>query len=209
MDHALIRAAPELPTLVESTHKYLTSANVAVAVARYLQRLGYEARAHVDANYRVMAVPIAVDAGLGELGRLGLLMTPHYGPRVRLAVVTTKAPLAQDAPVNFGGAAFCEVCLKCADACPSNAIPKEAREVRAGVEKWQCRDDTCYRYWRTQGTDCAICIKVCPFSHPASAVHDVVRWAIRHNVLARRIARWGDDLCYGRAPRDYDPPDWL
>ncbi len=210
MDHDLVRLAPESPVLMESTRQYLESAKIAVLLARTLHRLGWEARAHVDANYRVMAVPIAVDAGLGELGRLGLLITPELGPRVRVTVVTTNAPLAQDPPVSFGAAAFCEICLKCADGCPANAIPKGHREVFAGVEKWQSRADTCYRHWRTVGTDCALCLRVCPFSHPANPMHDLVRWAIRRNGLTRRLALWGDDLCYGRsASRSYPWPDWV
>jgi ferredoxin len=210
MDHALVRLAPDPPALVESSTQYLESAKIALLVARTLHRLGWEARAHVDGNYRVMAVPIAVDAGLGELGRLGLLITPELGPRVRITVVTTTAPLAQDAPMSFGAAAFCEICLKCADGCPANAISKGAREVFAGVQKWQSRGDTCYRHWRKVGTDCALCLKVCPFSHPAGPAHDLVRWAIRRNGFTRRLALWGDDLCYGRRPTGKYPwPDWL
>lgn len=209
MDHELVRLAPAGATLAESGGQYLESAKIALLVARYLQRLGWEARAHVDMNYRVLCVPIAVDAGLGELGRIGMLLTPQYGPRVRLAVVTTTAPLLQDPPGRFGAAAFCEVCLKCADACPANAIARGPREIHAGVEKWQSRGDTCYRYWRTQGTDCALCMRVCPFSHPSSLVHDMIRLAVRRNRLARRLALWGDDLCYGRTPRrSYPTPDW-
>ncbi len=210
MDHSLMRLAPSPSSLVESSGQYLESAKIAVLVARTLHRLGWEARAHVDGNYRVMAVPIAVDAGLGELGRLGLLITRELGPRVRITVVTTNAPLAQDPPVTFGAAAFCEICLKCADGCPANAIPKGPREVFAGVQKWQSRGDTCYRHWRTVGTDCALCLKVCPFSHPATPAHDLVRWAIDRNGLTRRLALWGDDLCYGRSPnRKYACPAWL
>jgi len=210
MESAFVRLAPDAPVLVETTKQYLESAKIAVLVARTLHRLGWEARAHVDGNYRVMAVPVAVDAGLGELGRLGLLISPALGPRVRITVVTTNAPLAQDPPVSFGAAAFCKICKKCADACPANAIPRGPQEIVAGVEKWQSRDDTCYRHWRTVGTDCAVCLKVCPFSHPANPVHDLVRWAIGRNGLTRRLALWGDDLFYGRLPAGRFPwPDWV
>jgi len=209
MRHDLVRHAPAPPTLTESATRYLESARIALLVAQVLRRLGYRARAHVDGNYRVLVVPLAVDAGLGELGRIGLLMTPRHGPRVRLAAVTTDAPLVPDAPRVFGAAAFCEICRKCADVCPSRSIPQGPREVVAGVEKWQSRRDTCYRYWRQVGTDCALCMKVCPFSHPGGAVHRLVRWAIRRGAVARRLALWGDDLCYGRRPAPGGPlPDW-
>ncbi|GAG38682.1 unnamed protein product, partial [marine sediment metagenome] len=75
---------PASATTTETVFKYFEVAKIAMLVARYINLLGYEARAHVDANYRVTCGPIAVDAGLGELGRLGLLVTPQYGPRARL-----------------------------------------------------------------------------------------------------------------------------
>ena len=101
MDHDMVRQAPDAHTTTETAFKYLEVGKIAMTVARYIHFLGYEARAHVDGNYRVLCVPLAQDAGLGELGRLGLLITPEMGPRIRLAVVTTDLPLAQDPPIHF------------------------------------------------------------------------------------------------------------
>lgn len=209
MGHDMVAQAPTGPTLTESATRYLESASIAWLLARVLQRLGYEARAHVDGNYRVLLIPLAVAAGLGELGRLGLLITPKLGPRVRIAAVTTNAPLVPSPPIDFRAAAFCDLCGKCADACPSGSIPHGPRALDNGVERWVIRRDTCYRYWRTQGTDCALCLKVCPYAHPATLPHRIVRRLIRRNGLARRLALWGDDLCYGRRPVRRPPaPDW-
>ena len=67
----------------------------------------------------------------------------------------------------------------------------------------------CYRFWRLQGSDCAVCIRVCPYSHPSTPLHNLVRWAVGRNGLARRVALWADDLFYGRRPRAcFDLPDW-
>ena len=66
----MIRHAPESPTITESAFSYYENAKIALILAKYINLLGYEARAHVDGNYRVMCIPIAVDSGLGELGRL-------------------------------------------------------------------------------------------------------------------------------------------
>jgi reductive dehalogenase len=209
MSSEMLRHAPDSPTTTETAFKYLEVGKIAMVLARYLNLLGYEARAHVDANYRVMCVPIAADAGLGELGRLGLLITPKWGSRVRLAVVTTDLPLAQDKAVSFGVQDFCSFCKKCADICPSGSVDKGEKRVYQGVEKWQTRRDTCYRYWRVAGSDCALCVKVCPYSHPLNPMHNLVRWAIKRNHLARRLALWGDDLAYGRKPKTVFPyPEW-
>jgi ferredoxin len=209
MSHTMVRHAPDSATTTETAFKYFEVAKIAMLVARYISLLGYEARVHVDANYRVMCGPIAVDAGLGELGRLGLLVTPQFGPRIRLSVVTTNLPLIQGKPIHFGVQHFCTFCEKCATNCPSQAIELGGKAVYNGVEKWQSDQERCYRFWRRQGSDCSICVKVCPYSHPCTPLHNLVRWAIRHNSLARRVALWGDDLLYGRRDSSrFDLPDW-
>jgi ferredoxin len=209
MDHEMVRQAPDTATMTETAFKYFEVAKIAMLVARYINLLGYEARAHVDGNYRVLCGPIAADAGLGELGRLGLLITPRFGPRVRLSVVTTNLPLLQDRPVRIGVQDFCNFCKKCAVNCPSQAIEEGDKGVHRGVEKWQSSQEKCYRFWRLQGTDCAVCITVCPYSHPSTPLHNLVRWAVRRNALARRVALWGDDFFYGRRPVDRCPlPIW-
>ena len=209
MTHDMIRHAPDSATTTETSFKYFQAAKVAMILARWINVLGYEARAHVDGNYRVLCGPIAVDAGLGELGRLGLLINPTYGASLRLSAVTTNMPLTQDAPVHFGVQHFCEICRKCAANCPSASIDSGDKQMHNGVEKWRSEQESCYRYWRRQGTDCAICINVCPYSHPRTLLHDIVRWAIRRNAIARRVALWGDDLFYGRRPRNACRlPEW-
>ncbi len=209
MDFEMVRHAPESPTVTETMKQYFEAAKIAMCVARYINLLGYEARAHVDGNYRVLCVPIAVDAGLGELGRLGLLMTPQYGPRVRLAIVTTDLPLTQDAPLTFGVQHFCDFCKKCSDGCPSAAIDSGEKTLHKGVEKWKTDQQRCYRFWRIQGTDCAACMRVCPYAHPASPLHNAARWFIRRNAIARRLALLADDFLYGRRPKDNKAfPDW-
>ena len=209
MCYDMIRHTPDNISMTETAYQYFEAAKVAMLVARYINRLGYEARAHVDMNYRVMCVPIAVDAGLGELGRLGLLITPEFGARLRLSVVTTNLPLTQDKPIVFGVQDFCDFCRKCATNCPSGSIESGVKGVYRGVEKWKVEQDSCYKYWRTLGSDCSVCIKVCPYSHPDTILHNLVRWAVRRNKLARRLALLGDDLFYGRCPKMQFPlPDW-
>jgi len=209
MSHEMVRHGPRSPATTETAFRYFEAGKIALLLARYLNLLGYEARAHVDANYRVMCVPVAASAGLGELGRLGLLISPEFGPRMRLAVVTTSAPLAQDAAARFGVQEFCEICKKCAFCCPSGSIDRGDRQEHNGVLKWQSEQDSCYRYWRIAGTDCSVCLKVCPYSHPHGVLHDAVRFLIRRNGLTRRLALWGDDLFYGRRRETtYPLPDW-
>jgi reductive dehalogenase len=199
MDYHAMRSAPEAPVVAESARQYVESAKIAIQIGSLIRRLGYPARAHIDGNYRVIAPLVARDAGLGEFGRIGILMTPDLGPRVRLGVVTTDLPLIPDTHADDRSVVdFCTVCKKCADNCPSQSIPFEDRTRIDGGWRWAIDPDSCFRYWNAVGTDCGVCMTVCPYSHPDNVAHDSVRWAIRRSGAARRAALWMDDLFYGR-----------
>ncbi len=124
MDHAMTGTAPNAPTAMESARQYVEVARVALQLGYLIRSLGYPARAHIDGNYRVIAPLVARDAGLGEIGRMGLLMTPELGPRVRLGVVTTDLPLIPDQRDDDTSVIdFCRICQKCVETCPSRSIP--------------------------------------------------------------------------------------
>jgi len=206
MDYGHVGAAPRLPITRESAAQYLKGAQITIALARTIRSLGYPARAHIaGSNYQIMLPPVAHDAGLGELGRMGYLISPRFGARVRLGAVTTDLPLIPDKPVVFGVQDFCAACRKCALNCPSGAIPQGGRERVRGVEKWPLDIEQCLHYWRVIGTDCGLCMKVCPYSHPATFVHNLVRAGIKRTAFARRVSVWGDDLLYGKRLRSVRP----
>ena len=209
MDHEMVHSTPRAPAATESAVQYMHLANIGIALAMYLTKLGCSARAHIDGNYQVLATAVAHDAGIGELGRLGLIMTPTHGPRVRLAVVTTDLELIEDQPVNFGVQHFCEICKKCADNCPSTSIEFGEKKNVRGAVKWQSNMETCYKFWRKAGTDCAICMAVCPYSKPHTFYHNIIRFLCTRNPLSRRIALYMDDLFYSRRPRHDEMPDWF
>jgi reductive dehalogenase len=210
MDKETMDHAPLAPTVMESAQQYVESGVIAVQVAEFIRRLGYPARAHIDGNYRVVCPLVARDAGLGEIGRMGLLMTPELGPRVRIAVVTTDLSVVPSGrhrdPTVID---FCVHCSKCADVCPSDAIPLGNRVDIDGVRRWQIDSEACFTLWSTTGTDCARCMAVCPYSHPNNWMHNLVRTGVRWSPRLRRLAIWGDDLLYGRRPPPRPLPEWL
>ena len=210
MDKQMVDRAPHGPTAMESAQQYLNSGAIAVQIAEFLRELGYSARAHIDGSYRVVCPLVARDAGLGEIGRMGLLMTPKLGPRVRLAVVTTDIPLVTDERVrDLTMIDFCERCLKCADACPSKAISFDGRVEIDGVKRWQINSEACFTYWCTVGTDCALCMRACPYSHPDNFLHNAVRAGIKQSALFREAALKMDDFFYGRIPIPAEDQPWL
>ncbi|MFH1436394.1 MAG: reductive dehalogenase domain-containing protein [Pseudomonadota bacterium] len=201
MDYQTVQQAPQAATMTETAARYVESAAIAIALADFCASLGYSARAHMDSNYQVLCTALAHDAGIGKLGRLGMIMTPRLGPRVRLAAVTTDLPLEEDGRVNFGVQDFCGICLKCARCCPGGAISSSGKTEVNGATKWQSSQEACYRVWRKYGTDCCICMAVCPHSKPDTFYHGLVRFFCSRSGPARRLALHLDGLFYGKNPR--------
>ncbi|MFZ4858273.1 MAG: hypothetical protein ACOYL3_17935 [Desulfuromonadaceae bacterium] len=61
----------------------------------------------------------AVQAGLGWVGKSSMLITPEYGPRVRLATILLADDVEADTPFAGNGCGSCSVCF---DACQNNAL---------------------------------------------------------------------------------------
>ena len=210
MDHDLIRTVPSALSGAATGHGYSRDAMVVISLAQYIQNLGY--RAVASMNDTSLAIPAAIQAGLGEYGRLGLLITKEFGPRVRLGKVFTDMPLAHDAPIRFGVKEFCGVCRRCSDACPVKAISGDdpsterynASNIR-GVSKWSVDGEKCFGYWTAQNTDCSICVRVCPYNKDYSKWWYRVAQRLAGTPL-RRLMLWLDvKLGYGKrmAPRDW------
>ena len=211
MAHEMINTGPRMPAVMESARQYAEAAKIAVALAASIRVMGYPARAHIDGNYRVIAPLVAKDAGLGVIGRMGLLMTPDLGPRVRLAVVTTDLPLIPDNPTwDSTVIDFCTICKKCAEVCPSQAIPFGDRETyEDGTLRWKIDPERCYTYWTKVGTDCGRCMAVCPYSHADNFMHNLIRFGVNRSHNFRRAAHWMDNFFYGKRPMPHSPPDWI
>lgn len=189
-------------------HNYARGAYISTQVAAFIANLGYPATANHLRHYDALMVPLAVDAGLGELSRMGYLITKDFGPRVRLSAVTTDLPLVPDSPVDIGVEDFCKVCEKCAACCPSNSIPTGEREEVNGTLRWKLNEQTCFAYWGKIGTDCNICMRVCPWSHPRTLPHRLISAMIARNSLSKRLFSIMDDVFYGKRPRPKDGPGW-
>jgi reductive dehalogenase len=207
MDLRMIAASPKLPVYVETERKYLEVGKIALILSDFIRRMGYQARAHISgSNYQAILPPLGWKAGIGEIGRMGILITEKYGPRVRLGLVTTNMPLSSSSPRIFGVQDFCQKCQKCAANCPAQAIPYDDKTEENGALKWTINREGCYQFWRKAGTDCAMCIYVCPYSKPNNTFHNFVRDTISRSFTAQKVALWADDYFYGKNPLPKDPP---
>ncbi|MBU7015600.1 MAG: reductive dehalogenase, partial [Theionarchaea archaeon] len=178
--HAVVMALEMDPRGIGTTPALTSSAVVGLAYSRiafllacmgeFIRNLGY--KAIQMGNDTALSIPLAVDAGLGELGRHGLLITPQLGSRVRICKIFTDMELVCDNPLDTGIQQVCKTCRKCAEACEVDAISFEeeptfepvCKSNNPGVLKWPVNAEKCYAFWCENGGDCATCITACPFT---------------------------------------------
>jgi epoxyqueuosine reductase QueG len=167
MDYDRIATAPGEPSGVEVLRIYWRIGAIAVKTAEFIRDMGYRALAHHPRSFTNRSPTIlnpiaAIEAGLGEQGRLGLLITEEFGPRVRLATVTTELHLPQSKRKRFGVDEFCRTCHICQEACEGDAIPQEKRKIR-GIEKYTIDPYRCLPYFGKYD-GCNICVARCAFN---------------------------------------------
>jgi len=170
VDDKLLKSSPTFPACAASAIGYSRMAFCIACLAEFIRNLGYNAIPM--GNDTALSIPLAIDAGLGELGRNGLLITPQYGPNVKICKIFTDLPLEPDEPIEFGVTNFCKKCKKCAEACSADAIQFETEPSfktvstsnNPGILRWAVDNDKCYTFWIKNGGDCSNCIAVCPFT---------------------------------------------
>lgn len=193
MDYEVIKLSPALIAEATPADAYSRMAFVAGRLAHFIRGLGYKAMP--SGNDSALNIPLAIDAGLGELGRHGILITEKFGPRVRLCKVFTDLPLIPDKPIEFGVTEFCNSCKRCAEDCPGRAISfgeptNEGSTVsnNSGAYKWYIDPEKCFQFWvQNDAGGCNNCIRVCPFNKPTGWLHEVSRFIVRD-------ASWIDPL---------------
>ena len=156
-------ATQSLPSLdAESAHgeAHMKQADMAKELVAFIHSLGYSAQAWGPTWHFGPMIPLFVQAGLGQLGINGQLLSPHFGSRARLQVITTDALITHDRPVDYGMTKFCELCHICSMRCPGRAINQNKVWFR-GVEKSKLDFRRC-RPVMTRYSGCGVCMKVCP-----------------------------------------------
>ena len=203
MDHPTIQTVPSALSGAATGQGYSRDIIAVLSITQYIRNLGY--RAVASLNDTALSIPLAIQAGLGQYGRHGLLITPEFGPRVRIAKIFTDLPLKADEPIDFGVTETCNSCRRCSDGCPVKAIPfgepnfdtHDGLSHLHGVKKWTIKARQCFTFWVNQGTDCSICIRVCPYNKDFSQPFNrLLRWMLSNRW--RRLALWLDSkLKYG------------
>lgn len=165
MEREEMLTVPSIESGAAVTEGYNTVGDPTLELSRYIRSLGWNAVA--DTNHGAfpsltMHVPLAVSAGLGQMGRHTSLITKEFGANVRLAAVLTDIPVTFDGQRDIGVEDLCANCTICQQNCPAGAIYEEKVWVR-GVEKYHLDFDKCMPYFVANET-CGICITACPWS---------------------------------------------
>ncbi len=168
----------EDPPVIYTYKALWTSVNsrldhIALLLAKRIQEEGYRAylipaSQTINSNKHIGAIShkfVSNLAGLGWIGKSCLLITPNYGPRVRLATILTNAPLKTGSPIDEK----CNDCRKCVEICPVKAFtgvtfnPSEPRETRFNA-------NLCSNYRKERDKklgaiymSCGLCVYICPY----------------------------------------------
>jgi len=164
MDANGINSAPSVACMRVVMDTYRDLGRINNHLAAFLRERGYGAHAGHPLNGLALYPPLAQMAGLGWMGLNGLIITPEFGPRVRLAAVFTSI---QDLPFNEGNdhqwiRDFCENCRICHRECPPDAILDDP-VVRPDGSETYIKNEVCFPYFN-EYHGCSVCVKVCPFN---------------------------------------------
>ena len=154
------QAIPSEPAEKAVFETYRRGGAAALDLCDYIRSLGYHAQFQSPADNPAAIIPMFVAAGMGQQGAMGYLLSPYFGSRHRLMLITTDAILTHDEPVDFGIHAFCSICQVCVNRCPGRALMREKVWWR-GVEKFKVIAKRC-RPVMSRYANCGICMKVCP-----------------------------------------------
>ena len=193
--------APTLLTEGLSTLAYARMAPTLWMLAEFIRGLGYNAIP--AANDTALSIPLAIDAGLGQVGRHGLLINPKVGARCRISKIFTDLPLEAVGAVDSGITEFCNACLKCVPKCGTKAITTGGRSFEpldesnaGGVLSWKVDAKKCMTFQNRVGSTCSTCVRRCAWTKPPNRMYAIPRFFIR-NFRWRWLNRtwvWLDDL---------------
>ena len=183
MDYDCLKTAPSEKSQTECQRQYARGTRAAYKLASWMHEHGWEGSPHGGPEAGpVTMIPAAIEAGLGELGKHGSMITRKFGSSFRLACVLTNLPLKTDGPDIFGADDFCINCQICSNVCPVDAIYPEKQSVR-GKQKWYVDFDECILYF-VENNGCGVCIGQCPYSRPGIAPRLIEKMGNRRANLA-------------------------
>jgi epoxyqueuosine reductase QueG len=184
MDRERINLAPHPEAEFTVLATYRDLGIIANKTADFLRRHGFSAQAGHPLNGQTLYPPLAQLAGLGQLAHSGLIITPEFGPCVRLSALYT---IIENLPFNDGNEHawvddYCASCQLCVKKCPADAIYAEPIRHESGQITY-VDNEKCFPYFH-YNHGCSVCIKVCPFNQ---APYDKLKQSFEHRAHTTEI----------------------
>jgi epoxyqueuosine reductase QueG len=165
MDREAINTSPSPEAEFSVIATYRDLGRITNLAVDFLRDHRYSAQAGHPLNGQTLYPPLAQMAGLGQLAYSGLIITPEYGPCIRLSAIYTSI---ENLPFKEGNEHswiedYCSSCRLCIKKCPANAICAEPIRHDHGQITY-VDNDKCFPYFH-YNHGCSVCIKICPFNH--------------------------------------------
>lgn len=170
MNQEAIEKAPELDAGMEVINVYNSLGIATNEISDWLRKkFGIVCMANHPLGGLLDFIPLAEKAGLGKIGRHGLLITKEFGPRCRISPILVDKKIFNDTATEEHDwiESFCKQCGQCVKNCSENAIYEEAKLTihYEGINnRYSAFDiEKCFQSFSSH-MGCSVCIKVCPFS---------------------------------------------
>ena len=195
MDIDMVATYPSAVAGAATGNAYSEEVSTVIRLSQYIRNLGWQAAGSM--NDTALVIPYALQAGLGEYARNQMVITPEFGPRVRFSkdlhrsAVGTRWSLGCSA---FGRSAMYVRVVSMpvrSRRYPAGHRPKNSpnRSAIRGVVKWTSDAEKCFGFWADLRSDCAICLRVCPWNRDFGKWSNRLwRWLARTRV--RRLLIW-------------------
>lgn len=165
MDREKIEQAPGLAAGMEVWRTYAELSRAVYKVSEFMRERGYNAQPDPPIGGSTNFPLLAQKAGLGYIGKHGLLISEGNGPSQRIAAIYTdieNLPFTDPGIEKYSWIPqFCEICNRCVFTCPAGAIYKETEVSSDGRERHIDYTRCAKVFSRTLG--CSLCIKECAF----------------------------------------------
>jgi ferredoxin len=161
-----IKTAPGVECEIEVFRVYKELGDITIELTEFLKSQGYKSEAHHPFGGKLLFGPHVVEAGLGIMGRNGLIITTEFGPRQRWSMITTDAEIPE---INIKNdlrdlEEFCKKCGACVKNCKGGAVYEEPIKKDSGIithiDRSKCINSILNNNY------CSYCLRICPQGHP-------------------------------------------
>ena len=163
MNKEKIGKAPNIIAGKEVWRTYAGLGKIVNQLAQFLRDRGHSAQAGPAIGGEVNYPLLAQKAGLGYIGKHGILISRRNGPSQRIAVVYTNIENLPDTDSNRYDwiPSFCDTCNRCVAKCPGGAIYKSTKVFEDGSQQHIDYQKCAIPFSESMG--CSVCIKECTF----------------------------------------------